>query len=92
MTSYSSKRAERKYAAIWQQLKRDDYCYVSIMHPALVQRVKAGVIKEKNKDVGFKLLNDNGETFRLKITYNSELGQMYFCLVQRYGIAEKEVV
>lgn len=82
----------RKYERIWIQLKERDRSVVKIVHPSLAQTVKAGVIKEKNKDMAFKLLNDNGENFRLKIVYDTSSQRMEFRLVQPLGIAEKVIV
>jgi len=85
-------REVRKYEKIWRQLKERDRSTVKIAHPSLAKRVRAGVIKEKNRDMAFKILNDNGETFRLKIDYDAATRKMEFRLVQPLGISEKVVV
>lgn len=81
----------RKYEQIWQQIKKRDKCVVQIVHPALVERVKKGVIKEKDRDLGFKVMNDV-EPFRLEIAYDRETQQMSFKLTQRLGMATKVMV
>ena len=80
----------RKYAEVWDRIKRTDCCILYIKHPALAASIRIGVIKEKNRDLSFKLLNE--EKLRLKIEYDAEKQEMTFKLVQRFGLAEKVVV
>ena len=60
---------ERKYQQIWERIKLSPKheCLLDIPHPALFARVIKAVIKEKNKDLGFKVMNDH-DNFRLEIT------------------------
>jgi hypothetical protein len=82
---------QQQYIKIWQQLKRDDTVTVLIPHSSMVQRVKTGVILAKNRDLGFKVMNEV-EPLRLKISYNEETQRLTFRLVQRLGMVEKVVV
>lgn len=45
----------RKYGGIWTILKRDYICSIAA-HPSLHARFIKAVIKEKDRDVGFKIL------------------------------------
>lgn len=55
----------RKYEAVWLKVKTTGKCTVEA-HPAFFARVRKAVIKEKNMDLGFKVLNDH-DRFYLKI-------------------------
>lgn len=74
----------RQYQEIWERLKRDKKVTLSV-HPQLVRRVKKAVMKEKEKDLGFKVLNDH-DFFRLEIEYFPELEKLKFILKQKFGI------
>lgn len=78
----------RRYEQVWTQIKKNDKCVVQIVHPALVERVKRGVIKEKDRDLPFKVMNDT-EKFRLEITYDRASQKMSFKLTQKLGMAQK---
>ena len=45
----------RKYAPIWERIKLLGSCTIAV-HPSLHARVKKAVCKEKNADIGYKLL------------------------------------
>lgn len=78
----------RKYQPLWERIKKNDFCVVEVKHPVFVRTIKEGVMKEKNKDLGFKVMNDT-EPFRLKIVYDAETRRITFTLTQRLGMAEK---
>lgn len=78
----------RKYQHLWERIKRQDRCVVEVKHPAFVKTIKEGVMKEKNHDLGFKVMNDT-EPFRLRIVYDAETRRLEFTLTQRLGMAEK---
>lgn len=84
-------REQRKYQAIWERIKRRDLCEIMISHPRDVARVKKAVIKEKNSDVGFKVVNEL-DPHRLHISYDPEVGKMTFVLKQMYGIGMQRKV
>lgn len=80
--------AKRKYSVIWERIKVKGNCTVEV-HPVIVARVKKAVIKEKNNDVGFKLLNDHDHFF-LRITVeetsNKAVSKIKFVLKQSLGL------
>ena len=80
----------RKYTEVWQRIKADDVCVLHIKHPSMASTIRIGVIKEKNRDLPFKMFNE--EKLRLKIEYDPERQRMTFKLVARLGMAEKVVV
>lgn len=86
----STPRSLRQYETIWLAIKKspDDHCRIRINNPELADRIKKGVIKEKDKDLAFKLKND-AEKWRLEIIYNEDTKEMLFKLVTRLGIMEK---
>lgn len=80
----------RKYQPIWNELKQNDEVEIKVAHPALVQRIKQAVIKEKHNDLAFRLLNEMFE-YRLYISFNKQENILKFVLKQRYGLSEKEI-
>lgn len=80
----------RKYGPIWNKLKAERVCCVST-HPLLFSRVIKGVIKEKGRDVAFKIANDL-DTCYLEIFRDAEKHTITFQLCQRIGIADIVVV
>lgn len=82
----------RMYEGVWLRLKVRDKVILRNIPPGRLSTVKAGIIKEKNRDIPFKIMNDNGETFRLKFCYKREKHQLNVKLVQQLGIEEKVVV
>lgn len=81
-----SKRVPSKYLPIWEKIKRTKNCTIEV-EPKLAPRVKKAVIKEKHKDLGFKVLNDNDYLF-LNISYDPAKKRMKFVLKQRIGLEE----
>jgi hypothetical protein len=61
------------------------------VNPIDFQRTKAGIIKEKNKDIAFKIMNDNGDRFTLAFKYDPTTHVMVVKLKQRLGIEEKVI-
>lgn len=51
--------AQRKYQPVWNRLKEsvNNTCFVQV-HKLIVARVVKAVIKEKDKDLVFKMAND----------------------------------
>ena len=58
--------------------------------PGAVKRLKKAVIKEKDEDKAFKMMNDH-DKFRLKITYDKKRQRLKFELLQKYGLEERVV-
>lgn len=81
----------RMYEEVWIQLKKKDKVKLRI-RPSKLSTTKAGIIKEKNRDIPFKIMNDNGENFRLRFSYVKEKHELYVELIQPLGIEEKVVV
>lgn len=82
---------KRKYQPVWERIvslarstASDKRVYLSVV-PQLESRVRRGVIKEKNTDAGFKVMNDH-DYFFLKICYDREKKVMTFELKQRLGL------
>lgn len=71
----------RKYEPIWIKIKETHKATISApihMH----KRIKRGVSKEKDQDLGFKLLQDSkGLRYSLVITSNEENNLLHFELV-----------
>jgi len=87
MSQLPPTNSKRKYQVIWETLKSKGKCTVEV-HPALCGRVKKAVIKEKNNDLGFKVLNDH-DYFFLKVektVKTPEITTMTFKLKQRIGV------
>jgi hypothetical protein len=86
-------RHDRLYYPVWERLKREGECECLIKHPALVNRVRRGIIKEKDEDIAFKLMNEG--KFKLYIEYNKNFGVLLFKLSSievDLGVAEKKIV
>lgn len=77
-------RALRKYQKIWMTIKTKMICEIEC-HPVIWARVKKGVIKEKDQDLAFKIINDTDSLF-LKIEYDAKTQRGKFVLKQRLGI------
>ena len=60
------------------------------VEPHLVNRVRKAIIKEKNIDLGFKILNEM-ERFRLCTSYCEKKKVLSLELVAKFGIADKVV-
>ncbi len=76
----------RLYTPVWEQLKKLRFLKVSV-HPAQYNTVRKGVIQEKWKDAGFRLVNPN-DTYRLIITYDESTQIMSLELRARCGLEE----
>ena len=77
------------YLPIWERLKNRDKCVLSVA-PGFLPRVKKAIIKEKNKDLAFKMLNES-EKFVLSFSYDREKLQLTVVLKQRFGLEGKVV-
>ena len=55
----------RKYQPIWERLKKRDRVVLEV-EPWLARRVKKAVIKEKDSDIPFKIMN---ELERLRLVF-----------------------
>lgn len=84
----TTKQAQvRKYQPVWERIKAREVVTLEVL-PALVARVKKAVIKEKDMDLGFKVLNDHAK-FRLIVDYSMEKKHLTFrlsSLNQRLGM------
>lgn len=87
--SQTTDRPLRAYEPIWQRLKRSRTQSIEVLinNPRLVNRIKRGVIKEKYKDDGFKIINERDYLW-LEIRYDVDNKKMKFTLRQRHGIEE----
>lgn len=83
-------RKLRRYESIWLRLKnsKSDSCRIVVHNIHLLERIKKGVIKEKDMDLAFKLKNET-EHWRLEMEYNEQTKELVFKLVTRLGIKEK---
>lgn len=57
----------RKYQEIWNRVKKNGHCVIEVK-PIFWARVKKAIIKEKNADAAFKLLNDH-DSFSLRFEF-----------------------
>jgi hypothetical protein len=78
---------QRKYEPIWERLKNRDTVLLDVA-PIFVKRVKRMVSKEKDMDLGFKLLNED-ERFVLRFSYEAGKQQLRIKLIPRFGIEDK---
>ena len=63
----------RKYQPIWEELKETNIISLAA-DPSLHDRIIMAVIKEKNKDLGWKLLvSERGKRLRLKSKVDGKL-------------------
>jgi hypothetical protein len=84
ITMTSGVRVPRTYEPIWQRIKKRGRAIIACA-PEDYRKIKKAVIKEKHKDLGFKLLNDH-DYFFLKITYDNEKRQATFILRESVGV------
>lgn len=85
-------RTPRIYEPIWLKLKSSPsmtLC-VQVNNPRLANRIKRGVIKEKYKDVGFKVINELDYIW-LEVEYDLERQVLTFKLRQRLGLEEVKI-
>lgn len=87
--SQTTERPLRTYEPIWQKLKRAQSMSLSVTvhNPKLANRIKRGVIKEKYKDDGFKVINEHDYLW-LEIKFDRVENKLTFTLRQRYGLEE----
>jgi hypothetical protein len=85
--SNSRPRKKRKYQPIWEALKKKERVVLEV-RLVFVARVKKAIIKEKNMDVGFKVVNDFDD-FYLEFDYNPEKQLMTVLLKSRIGIEDR---
>lgn len=85
-----AKSDKRKYQPIWEKIKQERVCHVSV-HPLLFARLVKAVVKEKDKDLAFKVANDLDDCY-LEILRDVEKQIITFKLKQRVGIADIVVV
>ena len=81
---------KRKYQTVWEKIKLNGHITLEVA-PIFVARVKKAVIKEKDMDLGFKLMNEH-DIFRLNSFYDKTKMQLKFVLKQRAGIEERILV
>jgi len=81
---------KRMYQDFWERIKQRNRLKLQVK-PLDYPKLKQGIIKEKNRDIGFKILNDHGENFRLRFTYDREGMMLLIELRQPLGIEEKVV-
>lgn len=78
----------RQYYGPWLLLKKNGSLRLKV-HPALVARVKKAIIKEKDIDLAFKLINDY-DPCRLITRYNKEKQELFMELRQQVGIEDRK--
>ena len=78
----------RKYQPIWERLKKRDRVVLEV-EPWLARRVKKAVIKEKDSDIPFKIMNEL-ERLRLVFEYSPETKRMTIALVAKFNIVPIE--
>lgn len=67
----------RKYQPIWDRLKRDLTASLAAS-PAMHKRIIKAVIKEKNRDLGWKLLtSEKGTNYKLRYEIDGQLVKFY---------------
>lgn len=89
LVAHPGVRQPRKYEIIWTTLKEKRKVTLEV-HPAMVERVKKAVIKEKDMDLAVKLINDI-EKPRLSFCYSSEKKRLVVELKMTYGLVEMKV-
>lgn len=68
MVAVPDSRPLRKYQPIWNRIKNRETCLLAV-EAYMVPRVRKAIKKEKNIDLGFKLLNSD-DNFRLTFSYD----------------------
>lgn len=74
----------RKYEKVWTRVKNNGSVTLSVT-PFFLPRVKKAVSNEKNRDLGFKLLNDH-DTFLLNFAYDTVKSTLKITLKQTAGL------
>lgn len=75
----------RKYDSIWIALKKEGHCAVAV-HPSLHARVIKAVINTKDRDIGFKLTQQQNAV-SIKINYKREGARIRFFLIRVYHLS-----
>lgn len=83
------KRKQRKYEEAWLRLKNRDTVKLRVT-PLMFARVKKAIIKEKDQDLSFKVLNEI-EQFRLHFEYDKQTYELAVQLKAKFGIEEKKI-
>lgn len=79
----------RQYEPIWKRIKEQGSAVLECP-PGAIKRLRKAVIKEKDEDKAFKMMNDH-DKFRLQITYDRKRQRLKFELLQKYGLEERVV-
>lgn len=74
----------RKYEPVWSRIKLMGRCTVEVQ-PFLVPRVKKAIIKEKNRDAAFKMINAH-DNFFLEFSYDEKKKYLKTILKQTLGL------
>jgi hypothetical protein len=78
----------RRYEPIWERIKSQHFCAIEV-HKLIVSRTVKAVIKEKDRDVAFKMANDKDKLFlaikRIELADKKHI-RIEFRLKQRYGL------
>lgn len=81
-------RPLRVYEQVWKNLKVPPHiCILEVVDEEFVPRIKRMVMKEKDMDLGFKVINEV-EKFRLKFSWCKERMQLTVELTAKYGVVE----
>lgn len=75
------------YLPIWNRIKQNGVCVIEV--PTVVAaRVKKGVIRTKDKDKGFKVLNEYDKGYlEIKVECaGTGITRIYFTMKQRIGL------
>lgn len=81
------KKPSRAYESIWKQLKKRQTCVLEVIDPIFVTRIKKMIIKEKCRDLGFKVINEV-DRYVLKFSWSQESKELTIKLVSRYGLTD----
>lgn len=83
----ATSRPQRLYYPAWKKLRKEGKVTLSVVDAAFLSRIKRMISKEKDMDIGFKLLNDV-EKPRLVFTWDSEKLELEIKLVGKYNIMD----
>jgi hypothetical protein len=79
----------RTYQLVWMKLRRPPHKIVLDIHAEeLLPRIKRMISKEKDRDLGFKLLRTEIEFFRLVYTWSPETRQLTIELKSKIGLTD----
>lgn len=77
----------RTYRPIWDHLRKHHKCVLSVVDAGFVPRIKRMISKEKDEDIGFKLLNQV-ERLYLQFSFDPEAMELTIVLRGRFGIVD----